>query len=690
MKKLFASFVLSLAALSVGAQGGNFVFNGRVNMPNGTVVGLSCSTDTAFSVKKGETVVKNGRFRLKGKTDRPYPGMLTTNNMDLVERNHWPQDSIRWTYTDVFVDKGEYTVDPDLVVTGPQAQADFLDLQRVGGQQASKTAIMQFIDAHPQSAVTQWLACNLLKRAYNLTAADVEHLAATVKACPTDPVRYQELEWRLAAARTTTIGMPLIGLQVRDVNNKVTDLLDVVPHNGKYVLLDFWASWCGICLHSMPEVKAIREAFADRLDVVGISIDEKEAAWRKAMEKHPEPWAQYCTTAEGYRDLTTKFQIGNGVPYYLLLAPDGKVISSPKRPSCVERYLLEQTSQYHLVGTVDSLEDGDSVFVCSMQGFFAMVPEDTAVVKDGRFDFRGKIDGATLRYIVGIHGGQSKSISPFILEAGRTDMELYQDSRRDRIDGGMNYRLYKEFERGDSSINAQMEQPWAITRDSTLSADVRAKAQATLDSLQQVQKKYHKKFIVDHIPSALSDMLFGLCSWEMKADEQEAMLKILGERQPQYPVYRQKMAERAATERTGIGKKYTDVALAGTDGKTVRVSDYVSKNKYTLIDFWASWCGPCRAEMPNVVKAYTKWHKRGFEVVGVSLDNNKAAWVKALKTLKMPWPQMSDLKGWESAGAAVYNVKAIPANVLVDRDGTIVAKDLRGEDLQQKLAELMK
>lgn len=135
---------------------------------------------------------------------------------------------------------------------------------------------------------------------------------------------------------------------------------------------------------------------------------------------------------------------------------------------------------------------------------------------------------------------------------------------------------------------------------------------------------------------------------------------------------------------------YIDFAMDTPDGKTIKISDFVSDNKYTLVDFWASWCGPCRAEMPTVVKAYDDFHDKGLEIVGVSLDTEKSDWVSAISLLKMPWPQMSDLKGWECAGAQLYNVRAIPANVLIDQQGKIVAKDLRGETLLQTLEELLK
>lgn len=139
-----------------------------------------------------------------------------------------------------------------------------------------------------------------------------------------------------------------------------------------------------------------------------------------------------------------------------------------------------------------------------------------------------------------------------------------------------------------------------------------------------------------------------------------------------------------------VGDKYADFAMVDTCGKAMKVSDFVGKNRYVLVDFWASWCGPCRREMPYVVTAYDKFHSKGLEVVGVSLDNNHDAWVKAISALNLTWPQMSDLLGWQCKGAKIYNVRGIPSNVLIDKKGRIVAKDLRGQNLIDELQRLMK
>lgn len=338
MHKAILIFSLCLGSLSVGAQVKEFVVEGHVNMPDGYSVGICCHTDTAAVVSVADGIIKGGKFLLKGKMEQGQPGTLMTNNLELVEKNHWPTDSIHWTYTDIFLSPGEIKVDQNLHVTGGQIQQDWNEYQSMPVKEERD---WNFIDSHPQSVISFFLANNLLKRGYQLTSEQVDHLEKTIVSVPEDPKRMEEFKQRIAYAKKTTKGGELVDLELNDTEGNLCHLVDVVPKNNKYVLIDFWASWCGICIAAMPEIKKLAEEYKSKFEVIAVSIDTKVAAWRKAMEKHPEPWPQYLTTKKGYQDLFEKYQVGNGVPYYIILTPDGKVLNSPSNPEAV-REILEK------------------------------------------------------------------------------------------------------------------------------------------------------------------------------------------------------------------------------------------------------------------------------------------------------------------------------------------------------------
>jgi peroxiredoxin len=182
---------------------------------------------------------------------------------------------------------------------------------------------------------------------------------------------------------------------------------------------------------------------------------------------------------------------------------------------------------------------------------------------------------------------------------------------------------------------------------------------------KMIEKTMRKGFLV----IAASLVLLTGCKQKAPANEPAADAKV-----------------ESSTESTTENKvMYTDISLPGPQGQTVKVSDYVGKNKLVLIDFWASWCGPCIGELPNVVKAYELYHDKGLEIVGVSLDKDKASWVQAIAQTGQKWPQMSDLKGWDCEGAALYGIQSIPANMLINEQGEIVARDLRGDFLLKEV-----
>jgi peroxiredoxin len=152
-------------------------------------------------------------------------------------------------------------------------------------------------------------------------------------------------------------------------------------------------------------------------------------------------------------------------------------------------------------------------------------------------------------------------------------------------------------------------------------------------------------------------------------------------------IYVKKLSEQVEIlKRVAVGQPAIDFTMNDMQGNPVTLSSLYGK--YLLVDFWASWCGPCRRENPNVVAAYNKFNDQGFEILGVSFDKNKDKWLQAVEDDRLTWKQVGDLKGWGNEAGKLYAIKSIPSNILLDPKGIIIAKNLQGEDLLAQLNKL--
>ena len=237
MRKIL-SFITTTLLLAACTQDKTFVLRGSgLDLPDGTVVGLS-SHEMGFE-QLGETVVKDGAFELHADITTPVYALLTTNNLNLVEQNGWPVDSIRWNYIDCYVSACAMQLNADLTITGGQPQSDFADYE--ANYKELPRGGWRFILDHPSSVVSADLALAMLQRGYNLSAAQLDTLEQTIAIEPADTARAEAFAGSTSLYRRTVKGGQLLDMEMQDTDGKVTMLSEVVPA-GKYVFIDFWAS----------------------------------------------------------------------------------------------------------------------------------------------------------------------------------------------------------------------------------------------------------------------------------------------------------------------------------------------------------------------------------------------------------------------------------------------------------------
>jgi peroxiredoxin len=209
-----------------------------------------------------------------------------------------------------------------------------------------------------------------------------------------------------------------------------------------------------------------------------------------------------------------------------------------------------------------------------------------------------------------------------------------------------------------------------------------------LDSIQVEMTGLQKNFVKTNPRSYVSPSILVGLSYEMEAEEIESMVNGLDTSIAALPQIKSLKERVVMMKAVAVGQKAPDFTLSDVNGNPVALSTKIG-SKLLLIDFWAAWCNPCRQENPNVVKVYNEFHKKGFDVFGVSLDQKKEAWVKAIADDKLTWTHVSDLQYWNNAAAKLYAVNSIPANFLLDETGKIIGKNLRGEALYNKVNEVL-
>lgn len=365
--------------------------------------------------------------------------------------------------------------------------------------------------------------------------------------------------------------------------------------------------------------------------------------------------------------------------------------------SCLPMSLLAQKS-FTIKGKTGTLNAPAKAYLRYSAGDINVL--DSATLKNGNFTFKGSLKTPVHAVIILRH------------DTAVPDPEKYTDNLGFYLENSVititsNDSISHAIVKGsrtndDDNALTALQRPYKKVADSIMAIYWKRTAQERKDSawlgtirpiMEKTEKGYNadsRAFIEAHTNSYAAFVAFQQFELGYDFNPDTALTKF------------EKFS--ASLRESALGKKYADIIKTGqrtnigviaqdfsqndTTGKPVKLSDF--RGKYVLVDFWASWCKPCRAENPNLLKAYNKYKDKHFTILGVSLDDEQTrrAWTGAVQKDGMPWTQVSDLKGFESAAAKLYGVTAIPSNFLIDPSGKIVARNLRGADLEKKLEEL--
>jgi len=347
---------------------------------------------------------------------------------------------------------------------------------------------------------------------------------------------------------------------------------------------------------------------------------------------------------------------------------------------------------YTLKGAISGeTENGTKIFLKTTDTLNQLIDIDTAAVENGMFTFTGNQAEPKLHYIF---MEANPGNAPVVIENGTIEMEFQKDS--------MNYAKLKGTEQNDMFMSFLEESRKLTERAISMQNDMRQAAQvndtATVSALreefvefQEEAKSFNVEYVKNNPRALISILILGnlMASKAIPFDEVKSLFEGLSPEMKATEPGKKLQEQLDKMKSTEIGAVAPEFSAPTPDGDLLALSDVTSKSKLTLVDFWAAWCRPCRMENPNIVSVYEKYKDKGFNVLGVSLDNKAEDWKRAIEADGLLWNHISNLQRFQDPIARLYNINAIPAAFLLDENGVIVARDLRGPALEEKVAELL-
>jgi len=352
----------------------------------------------------------------------------------------------------------------------------------------------------------------------------------------------------------------------------------------------------------------------------------------------------------------------------------------------------KENNTYTLTGAfADDEQNGKTAYLQLVDSAFRRgIFIDSVTIEEGKFVFKGLADKTPVVQFVVV----DRTVMPaaFIVEKGKINMDFDSENKA-KVSGTAFNDKYQQFNDAEASMLDKI-----ISFQKTYE-DIKKDGDLTLEQLneyalsrKEIEEDYSNltyNFIKSNIMNPVGQYFFTENSYNINDSRLKELISSSTSDFKNLQRIKNLMSRVEKRDATAVGLQFTDVKGLNIEGKEISLSDYAGKGKIVLVDFWASWCGPCIHVMPELIETYNEFKNKGFEIVGISLDSNKDSWIKATEKFNISWPQLSNLKGWDEDSAVTYGINLIPNTILIDKDGKIIERAIHVDMLKVMLAELL-